>query len=497
MRLYYKKEELIKLYEQLVKKAQHFLNKGNIYKAIKCVSSAANFQYYLNSCYSDNRLDEIIKQISFSLHKPDDYYSSNQDVVFFYDSFCLDNRGLTQQYLDALVDCHKYKIVYILEHPINNRGRDTINYCKENNIIVNTLPNVTWQNKEQILYDLIWSYRPCAALFHLTPNTFIPFLAFYSFTGIAKYQLNLTDHAFWLGSPDFFDYSYEFRPYGASVSKQKRGYRLSQLILNPYYPWNSKEPFKGFQVAVANKTVVLSGGSPYKIEGDNGKYYDIVKTILLENPDTVFLYAGGGNLTKLRSFIADNNLEKRMFLLGDRSDINAVFENCDIYLNTYPFGGGLMVQYAAINGKPILMYKCKDLEDVICTKNKGAISIETLPELYKEANKLITDIEYRKNRGKYIRSLIAGQDDFRKRFKETFLKFVEPVCCEDIFIDYDAFCDSYVEKLNKNVFGFWEIGFIKNRVLSTKIVINVVLNFVAFIKCLVNYIINRLHNAWA
>lgn len=492
MRIFYKREELIQLYERLVNTAQHLLIKGNINKALKCVKSAADFQYHLNSRYSDDRLNDIIKKISFSLHKPDDYYSPNQDVVFFYDSFCLDNRGLTQQYLDALVDCRKYKIFYVLEHPINKKGKDTINYCKENNIIVKTLPGTSWLDRQQALYELIQAYKPCAALFHLTPDTVIPFLSFYTFPGITKYQLNLTDHAFWLGGPDFFDYSYEFRPYGVAVSKQKRGYELRQLILNPYYPWNSGEPFKGFPDAVGNKTVIFSGGSLYKIEGDSGKYYDMVKTILSENPDTVFLYAGGGNLTKLRSFIADNNLQKRMFLLGDRSDINAVFENCDIYLNTYPLGGGLMVQYAAINGKPILMYKCKDLEDVICTKNKGTVSIGTLPELYTEAHKLITDVEYRKKRGEFFRNLIADQDDFRNRFKETFLKTVEPVCYEDNPIDYNAFCDGYVEKLNKNVFGFWELNFIKNRVMSAKVVINSILNVGKIIKCLPRYIINHL-----
>lgn len=492
MRIYYKKEELVQLYERLVEKAQHFSKRGNINKVLKCVYSAANFQYYLNSRFSDNRLDEIIKRISFSLHKPDDYYSPNQDVVFFYDSFCLDNRGLTQQYLDALVDCRKYKIVYVLEHPINKKGKDTINYCKENNIIISALPDGSWHNKEKVLYDLILTYRPSSALFHLTPDTFIPFLSFYAFPGIKKYQLNLTDHAFWLGGPDFFDYSYEFRPFGVSVSKQKRGYELSQLIMNPYYPWDSGEPFKGFPDAVGNKTVIFSGGHPYKIEGDNGKYYEMVRTILSENPNTVFLYAGGGNLTKLWSFIADNNLQKRMFLLGDRSDINAVFENCDIYLNTYPLGGGLMVQYAAINGKPILMYKCKDLEDVICTKNKGTVSIGDLQEFYKEAHRLVTDVEYRKKRGEFFKSLIADQNDFRKRFNETFLKTVEPVCCEDISIDYDAFCDSYVEKLNKDVFGFWEINFIKNRVMSAKVVINSILNIGKLIKRLPRYIFNHL-----
>ena len=47
------------------------------------------------------------------------------------------------------------------------------------------------------------------------------------------------------------------------------------------------------------------------------------------------------------------------FFIGRRkrmAAIDAVFENCDIYLGTYPICGGLMSQYAAMHAKPILAY---------------------------------------------------------------------------------------------------------------------------------------------
>lgn len=484
MRFHYTKEELIQLYERLVYKALRFVNYGNIDKALTCIFSAADFQYHFNFRYSDDRLNNIIKQISFSLHKEDNYVP-NSEVVFFYDSFGLDNRGLTQQYLDALAHCRKYNVIYILEHYVSERGNDIIKFCQENDIMVKYLPESSWRDRDSFLYNLIRYYKPSAALFHLTPNTFIPFLSFYPFSGIKKYQLNLTDHAFWLGASDFFNYSYEFRPYGMSVSMQKRGFDPGQLILNSYYPWNSGEPFKGFPINTEDKVVLFSGGAPYKIEGDNGKFYEIVRTILTNNPKVLFLYAGGGDMTNLNSFILENKFEKRMFLLGDRSDINSVFENIDIYLNTYPFGGGLMVQYAAINSKPILMYKCKDLEDIICTKKKGRISIDSLNVFYQEANKLIEDADYRKKKGCYYRGLIADQEDFRERFEMTFLKLCESVYYEEQTIDYDEFCISCLQKINNNVFGFVEKSFVKNGIFSLKVILNLIM-------CIPDIIIGRI-----
>lgn len=66
-----------------------------------------------------------------------------------------------------------------------------------------------------------------------------------------------------------------------------------------------------------------------------------------------------------------------VFLIGDRHDINEVFKHSDIFLNTYPIGGGLMTQYAAANSKPILSLGVKDeidtyiVEEMVNQKGVG------------------------------------------------------------------------------------------------------------------------------
>ena len=68
MRLAYKREELVFLYERLVKKAEQRFAKGEYSKSIKCIESAAYFQYLFNDRYSDNRLNSILKDISSKLY---------------------------------------------------------------------------------------------------------------------------------------------------------------------------------------------------------------------------------------------------------------------------------------------------------------------------------------------------------------------------------------------------------------------------------------------
>ena len=50
---------------------------------------------------------------------------------------------------------------------------------------------------------------------------------------------------------------------------------------------------------------------------------------------------------------------ERVYTSKYRKDISQLFRNCDIYYGTYPLSGGLMCQYAAAFGNPILAYARK------------------------------------------------------------------------------------------------------------------------------------------
>lgn len=52
---------------------------------------------------------------------------------------------------------------------------------------------------------------------------------------ITRYLINLQDQTFWLGG-NAIDYSIEFRPFGASVSMERRGLKREQLLMLPFYP---------------------------------------------------------------------------------------------------------------------------------------------------------------------------------------------------------------------------------------------------------------------
>ena len=73
---------------------------------------------------------------------------------------------------------------------------------------------------------------------------------------VMRFQINLTDHAFWLGSTAF-DYCIEFRNYGAGISLNERGIDFNKLILLPFYPYiNKEQPFLGFDFDIDGKKIL-------------------------------------------------------------------------------------------------------------------------------------------------------------------------------------------------------------------------------------------------
>jgi hypothetical protein len=108
-------------------------------------------------------------------------------------------------------------------------------------------------------------------------------------------------------------------------------------------------------------------------------------------------------------------------LIGNRRDINEVYKHIDIYINTYPFSGSLMMQYAIAHKKPVLSLCDKDLVYVRMDKlfDKAwdeKFIITDIEKFVQIANQLIRRADYRHQ---YAGELAEGIDttlEFEKKF---------------------------------------------------------------------------------
>ena len=342
--------------------------------------------YESNQYYVDNDLENALLNIQKQLQKKYDFEEIkdvNTKTVLFYDGFGLDSRGLAYIYLKALVNLG-YKVIYMtisnaqgniprITKLIEDAGGEIV-FCRTDSYVV-------WY---QYIYKVLSIVKPAKAFFYTTPYDVSAVMAFNRLTSqVERYQINLTDHAFWLGV-NAFDYCLEFRDYGAALSQQYRNINPDKQLLQPFYPdVNTKVEFQGFPFRKSKDDyVVFSGGSLYKTMDDNFIYYQIIEYLLLKYPQIKFWYAGYGSQDECKPI---NELilryPGRVVHTPERKDLFQVMQNIDMYINTYPLGGGLMTQYSAIAGKAPLTFS-----------TKGFCAVETLLD-YEKLKLSTTDID--------------------------------------------------------------------------------------------------------
>lgn len=458
-RLY--KKDVIRDYTYIKKLAIDAFERKNNKKCLHYVQLCAQAAYQFNWIYADEELEKLLENISNILISPAPNYKPIENRFVFYDSFSTDNRALTQQYIRALntVNC---ELLYITELSKDRKqGKDIFKELNSfNKVEIWEVPqNIEKEKQIKMICNKIISYAPEKLFIHVHPWSVNAIVAFYALPKeIVKYKINLTDHAFWLGSK-CLDFSIEFRSRGCTLSREMRNIKEERLLLLPYYPISNEMPFNGFpEECTPDKVIIFSGASVYKVYGKNWEFFKLVKQLLDENPDTVFLFAGAGNMEPMKKFINSNKLEKRFLMIGNRTDIGEVFRHCDIYMGTFPNGGGLMSQLAAYYEKPIIAYTTPELdgmvEQFVCHNNFTSITYMDKKGFFEEAKRLVENENYRKQKGKELKACLITRQQFEMAFANTIKTNTSIYPIEHAETNHNARFDLYLELENNFQFDY-------------------------------------------
>ncbi len=189
----------------------------------------------------------------------------------------------------------------------------------------------------------------------------------------------------------------------------------------PYYPYIDQEKeYEGFPFPVEEGDfIIFSGGTLYKTyDGAENLYYKMVEFCLSEFAHTKFWYAGRGEdrhtveLKRLQEKYAG-----RVFWSKEgRDDLFQVLQHVDLYLNTYPVGGGLMLQYAAAAGRvPLIYYRTiESRTSTLVNQDRLGIEFDDLEAWKEEAAKLIRDEAYRKSKEQRVLENAIDADIFER-----------------------------------------------------------------------------------
>lgn len=410
------------LFHKFKHQAQKCLERRKYDVCLKFLKAAAHTAYTFYIGFTDAEIEDMLQQLSQQIHRKE--YRNNDPCCVFYDTFSQDAQGLSMQYVDAIISAG-WKVLYLTEFGLEDlrsvRLKETLAAYSKAEVV--TIPrNLKGLKKAQFTYDSIMDYAPENLFMHIHPSAVEAVTAFYALPKeITKYQINLTDHAYWVGQ-GCMDYIFDFRDYGASLSVERRGFSCEQVLKLPYYPMMKQTEFNGFPRESEGKVIIFSGASYYKIIDDNDTFFKLNKAILDDNPGAVTLFAGGGDRNLIDGLIVKHGLQGRFIPIGQRNDIFECFKHADIYLNSFPLFGGLMGQMAAHAALPILSFAKKEsgiIEEVVCQKKKESITVYNIDDLVTEATRLIKYVDYRKERGQAMKSCVINVEEFNTSFRES------------------------------------------------------------------------------
>ena len=456
------KESIVKDYQKLKLLADKNIKHSHWDSACIFIKMAANLMYNSNLIYADDELEDNLKKIACAVLDKPSFAKGNkeQKKIVFYDYFMLDNRGLTEQYLNALFE-FDYELLFI-GCPAGENSKYILEKLNEQKIKTYFVNEKKEVNRAKEIFNVINDFKPSIIFAHTSPWDVAGLIAINRFKNCCtRFLSNITDHAFWVGTK-CFDYFFEFRDYGYNISKNYRDIDERKLLKLPYYMIVNKNiRFGGFNFETKGKKIIFSGGSIYKIQG-SPKFLEIVKYILTKYEDTVFLFLGNGDFSYLQRFIEENKFQDRFFYESERKDIWEVFNHCDLYLNTYPLIGGLMTQYACMAGKVPLTLNdkddhCNDVYELMTNHFGVECQFKSVEELEAAFDEYMRNPNKMQSDGEGLKAAIISPSDFSNKLLGLLNNPEQKSNFRDYEIDTKSFAENYIRRFNTNKISYYRL----------------------------------------
>lgn len=411
------KAKVEKRVSKLTAIARTQLQRGQLERTLNTVATCALTLYSANQCYQSDDLEDILSQVAVKLPSPETEIPAQEDRVLFYDGFGLGSRGLLTIYLRAL--CKLKKVTLVTRQEWAPGLKDAFSLVESKGGEVFLLENKEKTEDIQKLEDIIRNSGARHLFMYANADDVVVTTAFLRAPkDRVRYQINLTDHAFWLGSRCADKYI-EFRDYGGAISAAYRGIPKEKLVKLPFYPrLDQYKAFAGYPEPFdpEKQQLVFSGGALYKTQSADNAYYRLVAEMLRNHPQVVFWYAGSGDSTGLD--ILSKEFPGRVWHTPERQDLFGILEHCLFYVSTYPICGGLMFQYAAAAGKVPVTLRHDGISDGFLLDQKQlGIEFDTVEQTLQEIDKLVEQPDYRREKEEKLSRAVLNPDAFTQRLQ--------------------------------------------------------------------------------
>ncbi len=416
---------------------------------LKLIYLCAQVQYSTNFRYVDEELEELVEELSSFLVKGAVGYEGSDNKVLFWDGFGLNSRGLAQIYVKALAK--QKNVIYVTHEKHKDKIPDILRILNENNGCCRLIKEDLYVNQIAQLEEIVKETQPKHFFFYSKPNDVVAPIIMCGYAGkIRRYQINLTDHAYWLGARPI-DVCIEFRNYGANISLKERKIKKEKIRIIQYYPIiDYDKAFQGypFEFNENNQKLIFSGGALYKTMGGQNQYYKMVDTILEKHQNVIFWYAGKGDRSKMDILI--KKYPNRVYLTDERQDLYQIMQKCRLYFSTFPMGGGLMLQYACMAGKvPVTLRFGAVSDGILINQDEINVVFDKVDDLMCETDRLLTDDAYAAKREELMKKSVTSEEQFAEEIKKALIDEPGKYNISITNIDSREFCQQYWDRFDE------------------------------------------------
>ena len=443
------KDNLDKEIECIKDDIKNAFESGDLYKATCLIKYLSWFYYEIAYTYRDDEIEEMIRGIGHKYLGNNRISETDENRVVFYDGFGLLNRGLAAIYVDALL-AKGYEVYWVLYEWAPDMESIKHDYP---DVIFIVIPKYEIMERMKVLVSEIVRVRARHLFFYTLPNDVEGAVVFSSINGkIFKYLIDLTDHSYWIGA-DSVDCIIGFRSIGCNIAKFERGIDSHKIVMLPYYPQSRKRyEYEGMPFD-DNQRFFFSGGNSYKIEGSS-IYEEIVSGVLDRFPDLFFVYAhekGNGYCRKLD--LLKDKYGMRVVLIEERKDLDEVMRHADFYIETYPLGGGLIIQYALMNNCYPLSF-CDENETQMNNPKTWLLYPEDIDFCFNSIEQMLNRIdeietkEYIKKRKRKLSDHIISKECFEDELDNIMRNSRTKFVIDDTRADIRKFQDIYIKRFS-------------------------------------------------
>lgn len=406
---YIEQENILNRYiENIKNEIDLFCEKKDFVSVLYKINKLVNIYYNYNQQFRDDFLENALKKLVNNIKVNFKPNQSKYDILF-YDGFGFDVRNLAQIYIEAF-GVLNLRIIYITYSRVKNKQPNLLEILNKYDAKILYLPENNFLEQYYAFINLM-DELPKVSFFLSGPHEIVGVLAFMKFEGLTKrYFINNADHLFWLGV-NAFDYYLEFRNVGASISLKYRKIDAKKLLIQPYYPnLNKNIAFQGFPFKKeSNDFIIFSGGLLYKTFDNSLTYYKLIEFCLNCSKNTKFWYAGTGDTSEINKLC--DLYPNRVFYTTERADLYKIMLNIDMYMDTYPVGGGLMLQFAAMAGHATFSL-CEDDFNNDILINGNHLIFNNIDEYKSNLKKYIIDNNFRKKIDNSIKNSVITKEQF-------------------------------------------------------------------------------------